>query len=96
MTDTTSERGHGARLLLPALGGVYRSAGPAAVALLRVVAGLALMTHGYGKIVNPFGSVDMVEGLGFYPGEFWSPLLAATEFFGGLFLAAGFLTRPAA
>ena len=38
----------------------------------------------------------MVEGLGFYPGVFWSPLLAVTEFFGGILLALGLLTRPAA
>jgi putative oxidoreductase len=38
----------------------------------------------------------MVEGLGFYPGAFWSPLLAATEFFGGILIALGLLTRPAA
>lgn len=38
----------------------------------------------------------MVEGLGFYPGVFWSPLLAITEFFGGILLAIGLLTRPAA
>ena len=64
--------------------------------LMRFVSGALLVTHGYGKILNPFGSVGMVEGLGFYPGVFWSPLLAATEFFGGIFLALGFLTRPAA
>jgi putative oxidoreductase len=38
----------------------------------------------------------MVEGLGFYPGALWSLLLACTEFFGGIFIAIGFLTRPAA
>jgi len=37
----------------------------------------------------------MVEGLGFYPGAFWSPLLSATEFFGGILVAIGLLTRPA-
>ncbi|WP_434064230.1 DoxX family protein [Pararhizobium gei] len=63
--------------------------------LLRVVAGLLLVTHGYGKIVNPFGAVGMVESLGFYPGVFWSPLLAATEFFGGILIAIGLFTRPA-
>ncbi|MDX0890091.1 DoxX family membrane protein [Sinorhizobium medicae] len=64
--------------------------------LLRIVAGLLLVTHGYGKILDPFGAAGMVEGLGFYPGVFWSPLLSATEFFGGIFIAIGFLTRPAA
>jgi len=40
--------------------------------------------------------VGMVEGLGFYPGFIWAPLLAGTEFFGGILLAIGLLTRPAA
>lgn len=88
--------GQQGRLLIPALGGLYGSLGGFAWALLRVVAGLALVTHGAGKIVDPFGNIGMVEGLGFYPGFVWSPLLAATEFFGGLLLAAGLLTRPAA
>jgi putative oxidoreductase len=38
----------------------------------------------------------MVEGLGFHPGPLWSVLLSLTEFFGGIFVALGFLTRPAA
>jgi len=93
MTDTSlSPR----RLILPFLGRVYESLHDGAETLLRVVAGLALVTHGAPKIVNPFGMAGMVEGLGFYPGVFWAPLLAATEFFGGLFVAFGFLTRPAA
>ena len=37
----------------------------------------------------------MVESLGFYPGAFWSPLLSFTEFFGGILIAIGLLTRPA-
>eukprot|EP00873_Tetraselmis_striata_P032525 jgi/Tetstr1/452789/TSEL_039825.t1 len=40
--------------------------------------------------------VGMVEGLGFAPGAFWSPLLSVTEFFGGILLVLGPLTRPAA
>lgn len=84
------------RLIIPALGSLYTPLYPVAETLLRVVAGVLLATHGYGKIINPFGAVGMVESLGFYPGALWSPLLAATEFFGGIFLAIGFLTRPAA
>jgi putative oxidoreductase len=94
MTDTSlpSRR----RLILPFLGRLYDALHDSAETLLRVVAGLALVTHGAPKIVNPFGAVGMVESLGFYPGWLWAPLLAATEFFGGIFVALGFLTRPAA
>ena len=93
MSDFTSPRD---RLFLPFLGPVYSSLSESAETLLRLVAGLLLVTHGYGKILNPFGAVGMVEGLGFYPGVFWSPLLAATEFFGGILVAIGLFTRPAA
>ena len=84
------------RLIIPALGRLYAGAHEGVETLLRVVAGLALVTHGFTKIQNPFGAAGMVESLGFYPGSFWSLLLALTEFFGGLFLAVGFLTRPSA
>lgn len=93
MTDFTSSR---SRLIVPALGGVYNALGESVETLLRVVAGLLLVTHGYSKILNPLGSSGMVESLGFYPGVLWSPLLAATEFFGGILIAIGLLTRPAA
>lgn len=83
------------RLIIPGLGGLYGTLHEGAETLLRVVAGLALVTHGAMKIGNPFGAVEMVEGLGFYPGVFWSPLLAFTEFFGGFLIALGLLTRPA-
>lgn len=84
------------RLIVPAVAPLYRSTHEIVETLLRVVAGLCLVIHGSGKIADPFGAIQMVEGLGFYPGVFWSPLLAATEFFGGILLAIGLFTRPAA
>ena len=84
------------RLIVPALGGLYAALHDGAETILRVAAGLLLATHGYGKILNPFGASGMVESLGFYPGAFWSPLLSATEFFGGILIAIGLFTRPAA
>lgn len=83
-------------LIIPALGGLYANLNQLAETILRVVAGGLLVGHGFGKITDPFGSVEMVESLGFYPGVLWSPLLAATEFFGGILLAIGLFTRPAA
>lgn len=84
------------RLFVPALGSLYVKLANPSIAILRIIAGLALVTHGYGKIMQPMGNIDFLESIGFWPGEFWSPLLACTEFFGGLLLAIGFLTRPAA
>jgi putative oxidoreductase len=85
-----------ARLIIPGLKTIYAALHESAETILRVVAGLALATHGFGKVTDPFGAVEMVEGLGFYPGIFWSPLLSFTEFVGGIFIALGFLTRPSA
>lgn len=85
-----------ARLIIPSLGALYGAVHAAAETLLRVVAGGFLALHGAPKIVNPFGAAEMVEGLGFYPGAFWSLMLALAEFFGGIFIALGLLTRPAA
>jgi putative oxidoreductase len=93
MSDFTTTR---PRLIIPSLGSIYAALGESAETILRVAAGLLLVTHGYGKIMNPFGASGMVESLGFYPGAFWSPLLAATEFFGGILVAIGLFTRPAA
>ena len=86
------------RLILPFLGPVYGNLGEFAETLLRVVAGLALITHGFPKIMNPLGPVPLVESIGFFPGpaEFWAVLLSMTEFFGGILVAIGLLTRPAA
>jgi putative oxidoreductase len=93
MTELATNR---PRLIIPSLGSFYSALGESAETILRVTAGLLLATHGYGKILNPFGASGMVESLGFYPGAFWSPLLAATEFFGGILIAIGLFTRPAA
>lgn len=84
------------RLILPGLGKIYAGLSELAETILRVVAGGALVTHGYTKILNPFGAAGMVEGIGLFPGpaSMWSLLLSITEFFGGIFLAIGFLTRP--
>ena len=94
MSITTD--GPDTRLIIPGLKSIYASLHVSSETLLRVVAGLALVTHGFGKVTNPFGATEMVESIGFYPGVFWSPLLSFTEFFSGVFIALGFLTRPAA
>ncbi len=83
-------------LLLPFLAPIYRVLAPLTELWLRVISGVALMVHGWPKIQNPTGAADMVSGLGFAPGWFWSVLLSVTEFTGGLLLALGLLTRLAA
>ncbi|NRB21724.1 DoxX family protein [Candidatus Dependentiae bacterium] len=69
--------------------------------ILRIGIGLIFVKHGYPKIM---GGPQMWQGLGgamanlgitFAP-TFWGFMAACSEFFGGLCLIFGFLTRPAA
>ena len=84
------------RLFISKLECFYNKTGDLTFAILRIVAGIAMITHGYGKFMDPYAAVGMVESLGFYPGIFWSPVLSYSEFFGGILLAIGLFTRPAA
>ena len=65
---------------------------PLALFVLRVVIGAIMIAHGYSKVFGGFSHVqDMVHHIGF-PG--WTAyLLAGTEFFGGILIIAGLLTR---
>lgn len=77
----------------------FRGLGPL---VLRVATGLYLaFGHGLGKIVGGpeqwagLGGTMEMFGLGFFP-TFWGFMAAFAEFFGALFVAVGFVTRPAA
>lgn len=85
------------KLLIPAAGPLYdRFAMPCAWVLLRVCVGGLLMVEGWPKILAPFAMSGFVESIGFWPGAFWSPLLAVLQFAGGFMIAIGLLTRPVA
>ena len=62
-----------------------------ALLVLRVVAGIAMATHGWGKIQNPFAW--MGEGAA-VPGIFQA-LAAVSEFAGAIAVALGLVTRLA-
>lgn len=63
--------------------------------LLRMVGGLSLaLGHGLGKVPPQEGFYGFVESLGFPPVMAWGSAVA--EFIGGLLLAIGLFTRPAA
>ncbi len=83
------------RLWLPFMAPVYaRFAQPVGWAVFRVVIGLALVMESLPKIADPLGQIGFLEAIGFYPGWFWSPLLAGAQFVGGAMIALGLLTRP--
>jgi len=62
-----------------------------ALLVLRIVTGVALMIHGFGKIQHPFSW--MGPDSNFHP--IFQALSATAEFIGGLALVLGFLTRIA-
>jgi putative oxidoreductase len=65
---------------------------PLALLVLRLVLGAVMIAHGYSKVFGGFSRVhDMVHRIGF-PG--WTAyLVAGTEFFGGILIIVGLLTR---
>lgn len=91
------------RRLIPALGPLYDGLGPYAELLTRVVAGLFLVPHGAQKLFGMFGGYGLdgtgqffATKLGMEPGWLFALLAGLVEFLGGILLALGLLTRPAA
>lgn len=85
------------KLIIPPLSSFYdRIAQPMAWSIFRLAVGGLLVIEGWPKILAPFAQVGFVEKLGFYPGWLWSPTLALLQVVGGLLIALGLFTRPAA
>ena len=64
---------------------------------LRIVTGLSIaFGHGLGKLPPPKPFIKAVSGLGFPSPELFAWAAGMSEFVGGLLLAAGLVTRPAA
>jgi putative oxidoreductase len=90
-----------ARPLIPFFGALEQKLSPFAEPMVRVVAGLFLMPHGAQKLFGWFGGYGLEATGQFFAAKLGLPASLALaagliEFFGGLFLAIGFLTRPAA
>ena len=82
------------RLLIPALGAVYRALAPLTEPLIRLVAGGSLAIHGYPILFgNIAASAKFLASVGFSHGVFWVYVVGLVEFVCGLCLALGFLTR---
>ncbi|MDE0492120.1 MULTISPECIES: DoxX family protein [Psychrobacter] len=73
-----------------------------AALVLRVPVGLILMAHGAQKLFGWFGgnglagTAGWLASIGIEPGYLMAILAGGSEFFGGLALIIGLLTRPAA
>src|ERR671914_936611 len=89
------------KLFIPVMAGFYERMSVLSYPMIRFIVGVNLIPHGGQKLFGWFGG-DMaktIEGfasMGFEPAAFWAYLVAIVEFFGGILLAIGLLTRPAA
>lgn len=69
--------------------------------LIRLIAGIIFMAHGSQKLFGWFaggglaGTTQMMANLGFEPARLFALVCANAEFFGGLLLLIGLLTRLA-
>ncbi len=67
---------------------------------LRLIAGLIFTAHGAQKLFAWFGGYGLegtgqwMESIGLAPGYLMALMAGSAEFFGGLLLIVGFLTRP--
>ena len=89
--------------IVPALKPLYAKLSQLSYPLIRAATGLMLMPHGAQKLFGWFGGYGLEgtggffsQSLGLEPGLFWAALVGGVEFFGGLLLVLGLLTRPAA
>jgi putative oxidoreductase len=75
---------------------------PYAHLVLRIVVGLIFIAHGAQKLFGAFGgpglsgTAQFFERIGIVPGSFWALVVGLVEFFGGLAVFFGLLTRYAA
>ncbi|AXY43074.1 DoxX family protein [Halomonas sp. JS92-SW72] len=81
---------------------LFDTAGGYGALALRIPVGLILAAHGAQKLFGWFGghglagTAQWMESIGLAPGLLMALLAGGAEFFGGLALMLGLLTRPAA
>lgn len=89
------------QLYVPALAPVYAKLEGYAYPLIRIIVGLCLIPHGAQKLFEWFGgnraaTAGFFSKLGMEPALPLVYLVGAVEFFGGILIAIGLWTRPAA
>ena len=101
MTNATYTTPSTARPIIPALAPLTNALAPLGEPLVRIAAGLLLIPHGAQKLFGAFGGYGLEATGQFFATKLGLPasfalIAGLIEVVGGLFLAAGFLTRPAA
>lgn len=97
-----AETGAKSGLVIPALAPLYSSLDNLAWLALRVATGALLMPHGAQKLFGAFGgggldgTAQFFESVGYPAPAAMALLVGVIEFFGGLCLVLGLLTRPVA
>jgi putative oxidoreductase len=86
------------RFLLPALSSLYDALEPYGYAIMRLAAGAMIATFGWGKLFNDGMARDITlfHQLGLEPAVPLAYFTSGLEFFGGIMIAVGLLTRPIA
>ena len=90
-----------AQLVFPALTSLYAVLANIADPLLRIAVGVFLIPHGAQKLFGWFGAEPaaeqkLFEEVGLSPATAWITFTGIVQFFGGLLLVLGLLTRPVA
>jgi len=103
MSDTTLSHSNlsGAKPLVPVFATIQNAFAPYAEVAVRVATGAFLMPHGAQKLFGLFGGYGPEATGQFFAAKLGLPaslavVAGAIEFFGGLALAVGLLTRPVA
>ena len=87
------------KLIIPALGCIYRALGPLSYLGLRIAVGGVIMSHGYAKLFNGFAPMvaeKTLTPLGVPMPYAVADFLGCLELFGSALLVIGLLTRPIA
>ncbi|MCG8596021.1 MAG: DoxX family protein [Kiloniellales bacterium] len=101
MTTPDSRTQGAPRPIIPAVAPLTRALAPYGYPLIRFAAGLFVVPHGAQKLFGWFGgdinaTAAFFGQIGLAPALPLAYLTGVVEVFGGLFLALGLLTRPAA
>jgi putative oxidoreductase len=84
--------------MIPALSALCQPVAPYSYSFMRFCVGATIIPHGYTKLFG--GAVSaaaaMIAKLGLEPAVGWAYFVGVVEFFGGILLAIGLLTRLAA